>query len=178
MRFIFNREFRDRAIVLLVFAMVMPLLGGCATLGIATSDELTATETRLKNSTRANTTRIDNAEKSNAEMQKTLTELTTSIDTLNTRFLRAKAWLETMNMDTIAADAQEASQLALSAEARSREFFVQYLEWLKSMQAALVKQIELLETKMKDGPAGTPKQPETTGDSGENDGASDDSDSG
>jgi hypothetical protein len=166
MRFVFNRQFRDRAIALLVFVLILPLLGGCSQLGIAKVDDVTAMETRLQNSSRANSTRLDGVEKSTADMQTTLTELSTSIDTLNTRFLRAKAWLETMNLDTISQDAKEASDKALVAEARSKEFFAVYLEWIKSMQALLEKQINLLDTKMKDDPAAKPKTPAATGESG------------
>jgi hypothetical protein len=166
MRFVFTRRFRDRAIAVLVFVLVLPLLGGCSQLGIAKTDDLTAVETRLTNATRANSTRLDAVEKNTADMQKTLTELSTSIDTLNTRFLRAKAWLETMNLDTITKNADEASQMALAAEARSQEFFRVYLEWLKTMQTSLQEQIKLLESKTKEDPAETRKTPASTGDTG------------
>jgi hypothetical protein len=154
MRFIFERKFHDGAILLLVFALVMPLLGGCSQLGIAKVDDLTATETRLQNQGRANTTRIETLEKADADMQKTLTELVAGVDTLNTRFMRAKAWLETMDLDTIADNANEASKLALSAEARSQDFFKNYLAWIREMQSLLQKQILLLEAKMEDSAAG------------------------
>ena len=150
MRFIFDRKFRDGAMLLLVFALVTPLLGGCSQLGIAKVDDLTAAETRLQNADRASTTRIEKLETNDAEMQKTLTELSAGIDTLNTRFQRAKAWLETMDLDTITKDAQDASKLALSAESRSQEFFKVYLEWIRSMQSLLQKQILLLEAKLED----------------------------
>ncbi len=169
MRFIFSRKFREQAIVLLVFALAVPLLGGCSQMGIAKVDDVTAMETRLNNATRANSTRLDGVEKSTADMQTTLTELSTGIDTLNTRFLRAKAWLETMNLDTIAADANDASQKALAAEARSTEFFKVYLEWIKAMQTLLQEQITLLETKMEDDPAATPETPPATDESGDTD---------
>jgi methyl-accepting chemotaxis protein len=153
-----NGQFRTRVVVLIALAATVPCLGGCSTLGIATADDLTATESRLQNSYRANATRIENLEQSSADMQQTLNELSAGIDSLNTRFQRAKTWLETMNLDTIARDAQEASTLSLAAEARSREFFAVYLDWIKSMQALLQQQITLLESKMGEDPSAKPEE--------------------
>jgi outer membrane murein-binding lipoprotein Lpp len=163
MRSISTRELRRYVVVLLAFACATPFLSGCSTLGIATTDDLTAAESRLQNSQRATTTRVDNLEKNTSDLQATLTQISSNIDTLNTRFARAKVWLENMNIDTIAADSQEASAAAISAEARSRAFFSHYLDWIKSLNAMLEEQITTLETQMKSDATGTPKSPDSTG---------------
>jgi uncharacterized phage infection (PIP) family protein YhgE len=153
---IFKTEPRRLAVVVLALVLTVPLLNGCSTLGIATTKDLTATESRLQDSNRANSTRLDNLEKNTADMQQTLTEITTSLDTLNTRFVRAKAWLEHMSLDTISADAKAATEAATLAESRSRMFLENYVEWLKAQYALLGKQIDELDAKMKEGPKGAP----------------------
>lgn len=158
MQFFFSRAFGDRAFWVLALALAVPFLGGCSTLGIATADDLTETESRLQNMSRANTTRIDNLEQSTADTRATLTELSAGVDSLNTRFAQAKKWLETMNLETISRDASEASQRALTAEARSREFLTAYLEWIKSMQTLLQQQITLLESRMAEDPSAKPTE--------------------
>jgi predicted nuclease with TOPRIM domain len=147
-----------RLVVLIALAATVPCLGGCSTLGIATADDLTATESRLQNSNRANATRIENLEQNSASMQEALNELTAGVDSLNVRFQRATTWLQNMNLDTLAKDAEEASTLALAAEARNREFFNVYLEWIKSMQALLQQQITLLESRITEDPSATPAE--------------------
>jgi prefoldin subunit 5 len=150
--------------VLLGFALAVPLLNGCSQLGIATADDLTATESRLENSNRATNSRIDTLEKSTSDMQVSLNEIAASIDTLNARFGRAKVWLETMNIDTIAQDAEKATNAALAAESNAMAFFTQYLEWIKQQHAALEEQIKTLETATKKGGSGNTKSPDKTGD--------------
>jgi chromosome segregation ATPase len=160
MRSISSRQVGRYAAALLAAALVVPFLNGCSTLGIATTDELTAMESSQRTSNNSTNTRIDNLEKSTGDLQTTLTQMTASIDTLNARFARAKTWLETMNVDTISADAQKASEAAMSAEARSREFLEHYLEWIKAQHAALEQQITTLEAKMKQAPSGDSKKPD------------------
>jgi chromosome segregation ATPase len=157
-----RKGLRRGAVVLLALALAAPLLSGCSTLGIATSEELSATESRLENSSRATNSRLDNLEKGTADLQQTLAQITSSIDSLNTGFARAKKWLETMNLDTISADAQAASNAAVSAEARSRAFLKHYLEWIKQQHALLEKQIATLEAQMKEATEGTSKSPDST----------------
>ncbi len=160
MRSKFSRQVGRYAALLFALAMAVPIFNGCSTLGIATTDELTAMESSVRTSNNSTNTRIDNLEKSTGELQTTLAQMTASIDTLNARFARAKTWLETMNVDTISADAQRASEAAMSAEARSRAFLEHYLEWIKEQHAALEKQIATLETKMKQAPSGDSKKPD------------------
>jgi chromosome segregation ATPase len=143
-------------VLFLVFALTVPFLGGCSTLGIATLDDLDASETRLRNSSNATATRIDELEKDKTDLQQTLTQITTSIDTLNARFARASEWLQTMNLDTISEDAEKAQMAAMGAEARSRAFLTHYLEWIRAQHAALQEQITLLEAKLNEGETGSP----------------------
>jgi chromosome segregation ATPase len=172
MRSIPYNALRPHAAVLLALALVLPVLNGCSTLGIATTDDITAMEARLQSANSATDTRVNTLEQNTADMQQTLNEITASLDTLNARFARAKTWIETMNIDTISADVQEASQKAMSAEARSRAFLEHYLEWIKSQQALFEQQIVTLEAKLKqaeetkplDEPDTAPaEQPEETG---------------
>ena len=139
---------RQCIVVMITLAMVMPFFAGCSTLGIATTDELTSTETRLQNSNSATNTRLDTVEKSTTDMQATLAQMTASVDTLNARFARAKVWLETMNLDTIAEDASKASQAAIAIEARNRAFLESYIGWLKAQQEQIAKQLAELEAKL------------------------------
>jgi len=164
MRTISDKGFRRHAVVLLGLALAVPLLNGCSQLGIATADDLTAMEARLQNTSRATDTRVDTLEKSTADMQQTLTEITTSLDTLNARFARAKVWIETLNMDTISADVQNASKQAMSAESRTRAFLEHYLEWIKAQQVLLDQQVTALEAKMKESGEGEAKSPDSTED--------------
>jgi paraquat-inducible protein B len=169
MRSILNRSQRFPLAVLLAVALIVPLMGGCSTLGIATLDDLNATETRLRTSSNATATRIDDLEKDKADMQQTLTQVTASLDTLNSRFERASVWLQNMNLDTISADAQRAQQAAMSAESRAAAFLTHYIEWMKAQQTLLQEQIAALEAKM--------ESPET-GDSGSGDEGASPADSG
>ena len=148
MRSILTRSQRFPLAVLLAVALIFPLLGGCSTLGIATLDDLSTTETSLRNSNNSTATRIDELEKDNADMQQTLTQVTATLDTLNARFERASVWLQNMNLDTISADAQRAQQAAMSAESRAAAFLAHYIEWMKAQQTLLQEQIAALEAKM------------------------------
>ncbi len=154
MRSILNRSQRSALALLLAVALIVPLLGGCSTLGIATLDDLNATETRLRTSNNAAATRIDDIEKDKADMQQTLMQVTASLDTLNSRFERASVWLQNMNLDTISADAQRAQQAAMSAESRAAAFLTHYIEWMKAQQTLLQEQIAALEAKMENAETG------------------------
>jgi chaperonin cofactor prefoldin len=164
MRTISDKGFRRHAVVLLALALAVPLFNGCSQLGIATADDLTAMEARLQSTNSATDTRVNTLEQNSADMQQTLTEITTSIDTLNARFARAKVWIETMNIDTISSDVQKASKQAMSAESSSRAFLEHYLEWIKAQQALLEKQVTALEAKLKANGEGEAKSPGSTGD--------------
>ena len=179
MRFIFTTGVRRHVVVLLAVALVVPFVSACSQLGIATTDDLTATEARLDNSNRTTLNRLDTLEKDKTDLQSSLNQITSSIDTLNARFARAKEWLETMNLDTIAEDAQKAQNAAISAEARSTAFLTHYLEWIKAQHTLLGQEIAAIEAKMKDTAAGTSKPADSTdkpADSGGDGGSSDDGD--
>lgn len=149
MRSIFTRGLRRHVVgpFVIVFA-VAPFLSGCSTLGIATTDELTATENRLQGSNSATNARLDQLEQGSTDMQQTLTQITASLDSLNANFAEAKAWLQTMDLDTISEDAKSATQAATEAESRSRAFLAHYLEWLKAQQDLINQQITMLESKL------------------------------
>ncbi len=149
------------AVVLLALALAVPFLTGCSTLGIATSDDLTAMESSLRNSNNATNTRIDNVEKSTGDMQAELTQITTSLDSLNVRFARAATWLETMSLDTIAEESKKATEEARAVAAVSRVFFQNYLEWIKEQHAALDLQIKTLEAQVNKAPADASKKADT-----------------
>ena len=154
MGFVFRKQLL-RTITLLALAGLLPLLGSCGTLGIATTDELAATESRLQNSNGATNTRIQKAESNSKEMQEDLMQLSANIDTLNVRFVRAQEWLEAMNLDTISAQAEEASKTATAIEEQNRMFLAKYLEWLKAQQAVIAERITAIEARIKDS-AGAP----------------------
>jgi len=164
MRSILAMNLRRHAFVILGLVLAAPLLNGCSQLGIAKVDDVTASESRLENSNRATNSRIDTLEKSTADMQKSLDEIAASIDTLNARFGRAKVWLETMNIDTIAQDAEKATKAALAVSSSATAFFTNYLTWIKQQQAALEEQINTLEATTKKGESESTKAPEKAGD--------------
>jgi len=148
MRPIVEKRFFREAVLVLVLAVAVPFLNGCSTLGIAKTDDLAAMERRLQSSGSSTDKRVDTLEKSTTETQQTLNQISANIDTLNTRFVRAKGWLETMNLDTIAADAHDASIVAQSAASNSNAFFTQYLEWVKGQHSLLEQQIKMLEARI------------------------------
>lgn len=161
MRSTFSARIGRCAAVLLALALAVPFFTGCSQLGIAKTDDLTAMESSLRNSNNATNTRIDNLEKSTGDMQATLTQMTTSLDSLNARFARAATWLETMSLDTIAEDSKTAADAANLAAVRSQEFFAHYLEWIKAQHVALEQQIKTLETQVKKSPSDASKKPDT-----------------
>jgi len=118
-------------------------------LGIATTDDLEATESRLQNSNRTTNSRLDSVEKLSKDSQANLKELTADIDSLNVRFQRASEWLKTMNLDTISKQANDASAAAIALEQQNRVFITKYLEWLKAQQELIAEQITVIEAKMK-----------------------------
>ena len=71
MGFVFHKQLL-RTIALFGLAVLLPLLGSCGTLGIATTDDLAATESQLQNSNRATNTRIEKAENNSKKMQENL----------------------------------------------------------------------------------------------------------
>jgi outer membrane murein-binding lipoprotein Lpp len=167
MRLICAGNFTRCTVVILGLALAVPLLNGCSQLGIAKADELAATESRLEQSNNATNGRIDTLEKNTNDMQQSLNEIAASIDTLNARFERAKVWLETMNIDTISEDVQEASKAAMTASAQSKSFFTFYLAWIRTQHAELGKQITTLEKEFKqEGSKPEEKSPSDSGEGG------------
>ena len=163
MRSIVEKRYFREAVLVLVLALAVPFLNGCSTLGIAKTDDLAAMERRLQSSGSSTNKRVDSLEKSATETQQILNQISANTDTLNTRFGRAKVWLETMNLDTIAAEAHDASKVAQSAANNSNAFFTQYLEWIKAQNALFEQQIKMFEDKMNKDATGASK-PSDTGD--------------
>ena len=163
MRTIVEKRFFREAVLVLVLALAVPFLNGCSTLGIAKTDDLAAMEKRLQSSGSSTDKRVDTLEKSATETQQDLNQISANIDTLNPRFVRAKGWLETMNLDTIATDAHDASKVAQSAASNSNAFFTQYLEWVKAQHTLLEQQIKMLEDRINEDAKGVSK-PSGSGD--------------
>ena len=160
---------RKHSVALLLAALLLPCLVSCAQLGIATTDDLTAAENRLQNQNVSTVQRLDTVEKSTADMQATVDQMASSVDSLNARFLRAKEWLETMNLDHLSQDAAQASQAALTAQAQSEAFLTHYLEWIKAQYALLGQEIAAIEAKLKAPAKESDKAPapeKKSGDSG------------
>ena len=147
MRFISGKGLRGPAVVLFAIMLAAPFLG-CSTLGIATTDELTAAENRLQSSSNSTNSRLDNLDKSSAETQQVLAQISAQLDSLSAGFAQAKAWLESMNFETMTSAAENASKAASAAEARSLTFLTQYLEWVKAQHTMLGEQIKTLEATM------------------------------
>jgi hypothetical protein len=139
----------------LVLMLVVPLLNGCSQLGIATTDELEASENRLASSNQSTQSRIADLEKSTGDMQQTLDTIAASVDSLNASFQRASVWLREMNLDTITSRAAEATEAAEEAEARTMLFLQHYLDWVKGQNAILDEQIKTLETAISKSQAGS-----------------------
>ena len=160
MGFVSRTPGRRRIAFFLLVALV-PVLSGCSQLGIATTDDLEATESRMQNSNRTTNSRLDSVE----QLSK---DLSADIDSLNVRFQRASEWLKTMNLDTISKQANDASAAAIALEQQNRMFITKYLEWLKAQQKLIAEQITAIEAKMEASAA-------TTG-SGDTNKSSDDGD--
>lgn len=162
---------RNHTTLVLGAALLAPCLVSCAQLGIATTDDLTAAENRLANQNVSTVQRLDSVEKSTSDMQSTVNRMATSVDSLNARFLRAKEWLEKMDIDHVSRDAVDASQAALAAQAQTEAFLTHYLDWIKAQYALLGQEIAEIEAKMKAAPPvkkaqGTPAPDKKSKDSG------------
>ncbi|UCH84922.1 MAG: hypothetical protein JSW50_04330 [Candidatus Latescibacterota bacterium] len=175
MRYTSSKRWLGTAVILIALAVAVPLINGCSTLGIATSEELQAVEGRLESSNRSTGARLDNLEKDTADNQQALEQMTATMNDLNERFAEARTWLETMNLDTITQDSQRATAAATAAETRIRAFLTHYLEMLKNQQAALEKQIATIETKINTAPPSTPESQEPPAETSTDSEATDDS---
>lgn len=148
------KRIRGRAGYPVFLLAVLPLALGCSTLGIATTSDLEEAEARMQNTNRATGNRVQNIERDLNNLQQTVNQTTSQVDTLNTRFARARKWLETMDLDTISQDAQDAITAAEAAERRTLTFSQRYLDLLRAQRDLLVEEIQSLETKMKAGDSG------------------------
>ena len=162
MRSLITRQIGRYAFAIAALALTVPFATGCSTLGIATTEELTDLESRIQTSGRTSNTRLDKIETDQATILQQMSEISASIDSLNTSFANASEWLKTMNLDTISADAKNATNAATLAEARSRKFLDYYLAWIKSQHTALEKQIADLEASMKPAAEESEKPAEDT----------------
>jgi len=151
------------AAVIVVALSLMPFLSGCSTLGIATTEDLEATETRLRSAQRATDTRARTNEQALQEMSASVDQLTemqqqvaASIAELNEQFASAKTWLDGMELESMAESAQRTEAAALTAEQRSRNIVVGYLEWARKHRAMLDEQIKILEQATQGTPVNEP----------------------
>jgi chromosome segregation ATPase len=137
----------------------MIILAGCSTLGIATLDDLEATETRLQNAQRATDTRTRTNEQAIQQVTTDVASLTemqqqiqASVAQLDEQFAAARTWLESMDLESMAESADRTEAAALMAEQRSRNIIVGYLEWARKHRAMLDEQINTLQQAV-DNPA-------------------------
>lgn len=148
-------------LLIVAVALLIPALVGCSTLGIATTDDLTAAEQRMTTSSGASQQRIAELEKTNTEMNQTLQQVYAEIDSLNNSFAEAKQWLQSMDLATISEDAKNASASAQAANS----FLVMYLEWLKEQHAVIEKQMAALQQLTAAAPAAPDASEEDEGSS-------------
>lgn len=153
-----NWTVRLSAVIVLSLSLMM-ILAGCSTLGIATLDDLEATENRLQSANSATDTRARNNEQALQQMTADITELTqmqqeiqASVAQLDEQFAAAKTWLESMDLESMAESAQRTESAALTAEQRSRNIVVGYLEWARKHRSLLDEQIKMLQQAV-DNPA-------------------------
>jgi len=136
------------AAAFLAAAFVLPLATGCSTLGIATTEELEAVDSRVQTQHRSNTSRLDTIEQQNAQMLQQLSQISSRLDTLETGFEQARVWLEALNLDEISDAAKTASDLTATMQAQSQAFLVNYLRWIKTQRDVLDEQLIELEKKL------------------------------
>jgi uncharacterized protein involved in exopolysaccharide biosynthesis len=153
-------------LTLFLLSMSLWALSGCATLGIATTDEMTQLETDLRAENRRASTRIQTLEQEVAqleelqekmsEVESTLVRLnqfeqqtTADVDSLMTMFREATEELEAMGLNTMAED-------LATAKANSRYVANSYITLLRSEYESLGAQIQELERMMREGPSAEP----------------------
>jgi len=153
-----NRTVRFSAVIVLSLSLVM-VLAGCSTLGIATLDDLEATESRLRSAnqatdtrTRANEQAIQQVTADVASLTEMQQQIQASVAQLDEQFAAARTWLESMDLESMAESAQRTEAAALTAEQRSRNIVVGYLEWARKHRAMLDEQIKTLQQAV-DNPA-------------------------
>jgi hypothetical protein len=145
-------------IAALVLAGALFALGGCSTLGIATTDQmdgvaawqdsvgrvLAATSAQSSN----NNARLADLDSVEARLERVEEDSQATLDTLQVRMERARAWAESLELDRLANDARGAEAAAASAARRSEIFTESYLSHLISQRKALQVQIDQILTMM------------------------------
>ena len=133
--------------ILTALALMLPLVNGCSTFGIATVDDLDAAESRMQTANRATTSRIEALEQSNADMQTSVQQVTANFAELQKQFDDAKTWLEGIDLEHLA-------ETSKTAEARSQAIVDGYLQWAKDQRNLLDEQIKAIEASQskKDAP--------------------------
>jgi hypothetical protein len=115
-------------------------LSGCSTLGIATSDEMLQARSRTDSLHRVQEASIANLQAEASRLEQNKASMQTALDTLNQRFDRAKAYFDSLDLESIRNNIDAVNQRSLSVSES-------YLAWLKNQQQFLAAEIAELEAK-------------------------------
>lgn len=143
----------------------LPWLGGCSTLGIATTGDVEEMQADQQSRNRRTETQLQNMQNDLDSLQTQLEQLEATLtrfeqmtrgdlDSLMTEFREARDELEAMGLDTMADD------LATARE-NTRKISESYLMLLKAEYEALGQQIQEIETMMQPSPPQSPAEEET-----------------
>jgi hypothetical protein len=145
-------------LVALVLTTALFVLGGCSTLGIATTGQMEGVYAWQDSVGRVLATTSNQASNSNARLanldsvERRLNTLEVesrqALDTLQFRLDRARDWAQELDIDRIARDAAAVEAAALSASRRSTAFTDAYLQHLISQRKALQGRIDQILTTM------------------------------
>jgi hypothetical protein len=140
-------------ILMSLFALSLSL-SGCSTLGIATADDLEATQAGLENQVSSNRTRTDALEGRMNALADSLQQVSqsqathqASIDSLENRFQRAADWLNSMDFDTMSKDVSD-------AKGYTRQVTQSVLDWLIGQRSFLDTEIQKIETMLNEDQGG------------------------
>jgi chromosome segregation ATPase len=117
------------------------MASGCSTLGIATEDDLVATQSRLDSLGRV-TGSID---RSVTQLQENERAMRAQMDSLSARYQAARQWLESLDLEAISQNVDQIHETAMNAESRSKMLNESYLSWLRTQHQYLGEEIKALE---------------------------------
>ena len=152
-----DRSPKSRAGLLFCGSILLPVLTGCSTLGIAETKDVTAMEARIDNENQQINTRLEASLANQQELQAQVNQLMQSqsataaqVDSLVHHFEIAREWLKDLNIDSLSEDVSTIHRVSAEANDRSRKVTEFYVEWIRNQHETLGKQLQALEASLKE----------------------------
>jgi chromosome segregation ATPase len=147
--------------VLLLLVGAAPLLTGCSTLGIAEVKNVDAKNQQQDSQINGVDQRVQSTEAAIQQIAQQQQAYSARIDSLDANVTQMRTWLASLNVDTIAQDAQRATALAEEAEGRTRSIISHYLARLQKELTALEAEIAAAQQQL--DASGTSSSSESSG---------------